>query len=475
MEQLRISQKGKMALCLAYLLLAGCGGDDKSTSDMQFAGPTAVSMGKMGSQHAPRYDHRPAKNKAPANRPAQINNKPAAEVVAGDTYVFQTEADDPDGDPLSFRIRNRPSWLQWDRKSGRLWGTPADMDVGPYPGITIFVSDGITESEFGPFIITVLEKPDDIDPPSTAQRKFNPGHYISMNRWDDQGHMVEALKPGVIGLQKRYMWKDLETAFGIYDFSAIESDLNLLAGQGSRLVVFVEDISFNEEIPTPGYLHALHTIQNKHGGYTAKRWAPYVTERFSLLLEALGAQFDMHPAFEGIAVQESALSLASSVLDDHGYTAELYRDALIEVIVAAREAFPNSQVFWYMNFLPRNQGYIAEIANAAVGADVAMGGPDVLPDDYSLTTHTYPYYTDFEGKLTQFSSMQFNSYRHPHRDKSFPTKYWTMSELFDFARDQLHVRYLFWNRVAKSDPADSYNWAHALPVIDATANFGHAN
>ena len=471
----RQSRVARVVLTFAFLLLAACGGDDGSARSVQFDGAASVSTAKMGSTFTPRNGHGPKKNNARTNTPPLITNKPAAEVIAGDTYVFQSEAEDPDGDPITFRIKNRPSWLNWNRNSGRLWGTPTAADVGPYEDIAVFVSDGITETELGPFAITVLQKPDDIDPPPTAQRKFNPGHYISMNRWDDQGHMIEALKPGVMGLQKRYMWKELETGFDKYDFSAIESDLDLLASQGSHLVVFVEDISFTEEMPTPGYLHDQYTIRNNHGGYTTMRWSPYVVERFSKLIAALADRFDTHAAFEGVAIQESALSLASSDLDAYGYTPELYRDALIDVITAARDACPNSQVFWYMNFLPRRQGYIADIANAAVAAEVAMGGPDVKPDDYSLKTHTYPFFTDFNGKLTLFNSMQFNSYRHLHTDTSFPSKYWTMDELFEFAQDQLHVRYLFWNRVVKSDPADSYNWTHALPVIDATANFGQAN
>lgn len=476
-DKSRLSRVTIVALSLVLVQLSACGEDDKSAKVTQYSDKVSAAVianGKMGSKNSPRKNHMQEKDED-TNLPPRILNQPAERIEVGDTYVFQADVEDPDDDEIGYRIANRPSWMSWNKATGRLRGTPDSIDVGPYPDISIFVSDGTVESRIGPFTVTVTQEEVVDDPPPTAQRKFNPGHYISVNRWDDQGHMIEALKPGVTGLQKRYTWRSVEPTINNYDFSEVKSDLDLLASQGSRMIVFLEDKSFNGKFPTPPYLQNNHTLANRNGGYTAKRWHPYVIERFKALVAALGSRFDSHPAFEGVAIQESSLSLNQNVLDANGYTPEFYRDALIEVLTSARASCPTSQVFWYMNFLPGNQSYIANIANAIATSDIAMGGPDVLPDEHALQTHAYPYYSDFKDKLTLFNSMQFDSYSHVHKDSSYPTKYWTMNELFQFAKSELNVQYLFWNRLVKSSPADSYNWTNALPVINATANFGHQN
>ena len=301
---------------------------------------------------------------------------------------------------------------------------------------------------------------------SPHRNKPLPGHYISMNRFDTESDLEKAIKPGVTGLQIRYRWSDLEPELDTYDLAKIAADLKIASSNKVQLVVFIEDKSFNEEPPTPPYLQVKFTLANRAGGYTAMRWAPYVIERMNKLVAEIGRNFDCQPSFEGVAFQESALSLEDNVLDANGYTAEKYRDALINVLQSAAASLPQSQVFWYMNFLPRNQRYIADIANVVAESGVAMGGPDILPDNRALTKNTYPFYTQFSDKMTLFNSIQYNSFAHPKLTTSLSdNKYWTLEELFVYARDELHVNYIFWNRKTWRRPKDSFDWTDALPVI----------
>ncbi len=399
------------------------------------------------------------------NRAPTITGNPKQQVAAGSVYVFEPAADDRDGDALSFKIANVPAWANFNRENGVLSGTPEAGDVGQYRGIVISVSDGSAESSLGPFSLNV-------DASTSNSRKFNPGHYISLNSFDTEANMLEAAQQtGVRGIQKRYHWRDLESSFDNYDFSAVLADLELVQSQGKMLVVFVEDKTFNGENPAPPYLHDEFVVTNRNGGYTAIRWDPYVVSRFSQLLETLAENLDSHPALEGIAIQESSLSLNDSTLEAFNYTPEAYRDALIDVLSTAAGHFNNSQVFWYMNFLPQNQSYLDDIATAVSSHDVAMGGPDVLPDSAPLANLTYPLYDRFQGEITLFNSIQYDSYGHRHEDMSYPTLYWTPDELFEFARDDLHVDYLFWTRKPNRNPADSYLWLDALPVIEVNASF----
>lgn len=424
-----------------------------------------------------------------SGKPPIVNGEPATVAEVGSVYTYQLEAVDPEGDTLEYGIKNGAgwSWLRWDAERGRLHGEPTSADLGPYPNIVLTVSDGTSTTEVGPFTIDVVATTGDealkvtdsvtanststvtststINSTSSSWRKKHPGHYVTMKRNDDHSDMISAVKPGVKGFQIRYTWKELEPWRGSYDFSKIRRDLRVAANQGMQLVVFVEDKSFNGKYPTPKYLHSL-SVPNRSRGYTALRWKPYVVDRFVALLGALGNAFDSHPNFEGVAIQETALGIDDWLLDRHGYTPEGYRDAIIRVIRAARNRMPRSQVFWYMNFLARGQNYIGRIANVAAKIDVAMGGPDVLPDSTPLKLRTYPFYDDFRWRMTLFNSMQNDSYSHKRANKWSGSKYWKMNELFVYARDKLHVDYLFWNRKEAKQPWDAYNWWDALRVID---------
>jgi hypothetical protein len=307
-----------------------------------------------------------------------------------------------------------------------------------------------------------------------AVRKSHPGHYVSLNGMDTRADVPAVLVPGVAGIQQRYSWRSLEPAEGEYDFSEIVADLAVVAEHDAQLVVFVLDKSFDEANPVPDYMLDYAT-DNRVDGHMALRWHPYVVERFKLLMAALGEQVDCHPNLEGVAIQESALSLNDDMLDKYDYSPEAYRDALIEVLLGMASSLPHSQAFWYMNFLPRGQRYLADVAEAVAPAGVAMGGPDILPGRDSLERRTYPLYRRFADQMTLFGSIQYVSYGHAREGAaaSDKSKYWTLEELFRYARDDLHVSYVFWNHKTWRNPKDSYDWDDAVPVIRANASFSH--
>jgi len=91
----------------------------------------------------------------PANNAPRISGSPATSVNAGNAYVFQPTASDPDGQTLTFRITGKPAWASFAASSGRLTGTPAQAQAGTYPNISITVSDGVAQATLGPFAIEV--------------------------------------------------------------------------------------------------------------------------------------------------------------------------------------------------------------------------------------------------------------------------------------------------------------------------------
>jgi hypothetical protein len=278
--------------------------------------------------------------------------------------------------------------------------------------------------------------------------------------------MATALQPGMVGIAKRYSWRSLEPKQGVYDFSAIKSDLAWAAANGTRLVAVIDYKTFVAEKAGPAYLDGFE-FPNKAGGYTLELWAPVVVTRYNALIKALGAQVDSNSNFEGLANQESALSLDSATLKSLGYTPEKYRDALISMLKASSMSLPTSRVFWYMNYLVGNQSYIGTIAAAVAPLGVVMGGPDVWPDNQSLETMTYPYYSQFAGKMPLFIQCEDINYAQPHKTSGYTTTDWTMLELYGFALNKLHVNYMFWMLVPKPVNSAAYDWYDALPVISA--------
>jgi len=302
-------------------------------------------------------------------------------------------------------------------------------------------------------------------------RKYHPGHYIAMSRGaDSQSLMATAIKPGVVGIMKRYTWRSLEPSKGVYQFGELKSDLSWAASHGMRIIAMIEDKTFRNEKAGPAYLDS-YELRNNLNGYTLMRWQPAVVERFNALTKALGTQVDGNKNFEGIATQETALSMAISTAKAHGYTPEKYRDAYINMLTTASTNMPTSRVFWFMNFFPGHQDYIGVIAGKVASHGVIMGGPDVMPDNKSLQSQTYPFYTQFYGKMPLFGQVENVCYSQLHMTSGYDTKYWTMLELFNYARTKLHVNYMFWVRITRPEGAAAYDWTDALPVIASHPQF----
>lgn len=282
--------------------------------------------------------------------------------------------------------------------------------------------------------------------------KFNPGHYVAVGPLTDLGEIGHLDEPAVRGVNKRYHWRALEPEKDVYDFSSIETDLAFLEGRGKQLVVFLMDKSFYGKGAMPRYLSAYEVISDG-GGYSPVRWHPVVVERFLALGKALGGRFDSHPNFEGAAVQESALDMSENDYGKFGYTADGYRDALIAILTGLRNALPGSHVFWYQNFMPGDDGRrLRRVADAIEDGGVFMGGPDILPYNRNISRTSYPMYEEYRHRLTLFCSAQGDSYKHHKNDLRVDRQepvheegYLTMEEIFLFARDSLHVRYLFWD------------------------------
>jgi hypothetical protein len=107
---------------------------------------------------------------APQNGAPVIAGTPAATAVVGQAYAFQPAASDPDGDRLVFRASGVPGWAKFDKRTGRLHGSPAKRHLGKSHSILISVTDGQLQASLPRFTLTVAASapgvaPTPVDPP----------------------------------------------------------------------------------------------------------------------------------------------------------------------------------------------------------------------------------------------------------------------------------------------------------------------
>jgi hypothetical protein len=87
--------------------------------------------------------------------PPVLSGKPAATATVGSAYSFTPTARDPNGLKVTFMIWGKPAWLNFDKTTGRLYGTPTEADVGKYGPMGIEATDGYYMGALPGFAITV--------------------------------------------------------------------------------------------------------------------------------------------------------------------------------------------------------------------------------------------------------------------------------------------------------------------------------
>jgi hypothetical protein len=144
------------------------------------------------------------------NRAPTISGTPATSVEVNAQYTFTPTASDPDNQPLTFSIRNRPSWAAFDTATGRLQGSPAA--AGTFADVAISVSDGQIAVPLPAFTIVVTPPPVNRPPvisgaPMTSVQAGSPYGFVPTAS-DPDG---DALTFSISG---RPSWATFDTSLG---------------------------------------------------------------------------------------------------------------------------------------------------------------------------------------------------------------------------------------------------------------------
>jgi hypothetical protein len=88
------------------------------------------------------------------NDPPVITSTPVTTGLEGSLYEYQVEADDPDGDDLTYTLSIKPTWLSINSTTGLIRGTPHGPNVGDTT-VSVLVYDGNGGADVQDYTLTV--------------------------------------------------------------------------------------------------------------------------------------------------------------------------------------------------------------------------------------------------------------------------------------------------------------------------------
>jgi hypothetical protein len=266
----------------------------------------------------------------------------------------------------------------------------------------------------------------------------------------------------LVGAQIMYSWKELEPENGKYNFSIVQDDYDYLKAHGKKLFIQMQDVSFRySNKPVPDYLCTEEydggavCSKNDKGepnGWVTKRWNSKVQNRFALLLEALGKQFD--GKIEGINLQETAIDAPKG-----SYTPELYVKSIMVNMLALKKAFPQSVTMQYANFMAgewlpwEDKGYLRSIYKYGQEIGVGLAGPDLMVQRKAQLHHALAMMHEAKYTVPLGIAVQDGNYNgKTGADKEYKKNGDIVLKdrknmvplLHAFAKDFLKVSYMFW-------------------------------
>lgn len=277
----------------------------------------------------------------------------------------------------------------------------------------------------------------------TTVTNWHPGHYSLLG--DGDAINTTNVPSGFRGVQKKYLWKDLESTQGTYDFSSIITDLQSVSALSQKfLVVQIQTKAFGtSETAVPNYV-LNHTSPHKWvyttstGSLNPVYWDTDVSARIQALYTAMGNALNGRAKLEAVIISETALSSDIDKNDQTGvvhYTDTGYQNGLNAQMNALRDAFPNQVVIQYTNYKP----ILASVVGNEDTNGIGLGGPDINASTPGLNGPggAYSYYTTSRAAhIPLGAAVQYADYISP--------TYASVNSIYTFAKNTLHLHYMFW-------------------------------
>ena len=288
-------------------------------------------------------------------------------------------------------------------------------------------------------------------------------HFIFFSHERERIHEESFLtNKNIMGAQLKYTWRELEPQKDEYNLELIQKDLDFLTSKGKKLFIQLQDVSFDTIYKcVPRYIMQdkrynggadiqYETGDNdkiiRQGGWVARRWDTAVAERFFKLLFVLGKNFD--GKIEGINLPETSVGFGESgKFFPQGYTPEIYKNAVMQYMAAARKAFSKSVVIQYANFMPgewlpwEDKSYLKDIYAFAKEKKIGMGGPDIKLYNKGHMNNGYKFLIQYSKDLITGLAVQDGNCEivNPETGKRVSIK-----EIYDFGKNIIGLNYIFW-------------------------------
>lgn len=255
-----------------------------------------------------------------------------------------------------------------------------------------------------------------IEPATALKSHF--GHYMWLDRNNTSpeiraGHFKQiaalANEPNIKGVKLAIYWAHLESSPGDYSagFRIIDEYLTHLAKHNKHLMLSVQDRAFGNygTVLTnyvPAYIAhgAGYGMTKMSNGITARVWQAKTTDRLIALSKALAARYDPHPNFEMYQTEETAVGVK---IGQDGYSYPNHATQIKRLMQESRKAWARTQVRLSANFFGTDSQML-DILRFCDEYDVAVGGPDVIPNQTIQANRLHEQY--FKGKVVWVSEIQ---------------------------------------------------------------------
>jgi hypothetical protein len=277
--------------------------------------------------------------------------------------------------------------------------------------------------------------------------KWHPGHYVMFPTGDSPSqHLIHideiGDEPTIQGVQIRIRWSDVEVSRGVYDFSTIDAYLQRVKAQPTtkRLVVRIIDRSFNTSSPNgilPSYMLTPEFnggVVRTKTGYAARLWESAVMDRLIALYKRIGWRYDNDMHLEGVATEETTLSLAQPF--PAGYSHAALTSQYVRFVRSVRPSMPRTNLFLYSNWIGSST-LMSDLIQSLVDPYVSAGGSNVFPGKKTLGQRVWTgeYGADYRWSLALSSSVETQELRE-----------YSLQEIANWAFNDLHLHYVFWVR-----------------------------
>jgi hypothetical protein len=315
--------------------------------------------------------------------------------------------------------------------------------------------------------------------PGGGKIKWRPGNYmmpdqVQMGSSNINNSLLESLKgeASVEGAKIIVTWGFIEKEKGDYSrgIAKIKEWIGILQPMNKRLVVEIITRRYTREgsVPAQGVIAPayLYSGAGYNGGvapmtkgFAARIWEQPVMDRLIALYEALGKEFDGNPYFEAVLTDETALGFPSGETPS-SFSAAAYTTQFKRLVVAARKAFPHTNVIAQTNYLGNGPEDLAAFVKFCYENKVGIGGPDIMHPPHKPLQNSRVIQGeidgfDYRGKaVIGFSQEVLN-----HNGVTFIPR-----EVYDYAFNDLGSNYVFWT--AHSGGTPEQNWkTGVLPYL----------